>query len=325
MPRYPSSRGAKRRDAAIQTILDRFASLAVTASSFRTTLARPRWSRPFPFPSGPSPTRQSGFALLLVLWTLVLLSLVVTHVIAAGRGEARIAANLGAAAAAEARADGAVYETLFRLADSSDAHWTADGDPRVLSFKDARAVIRVLPLTGKVNPNLASEPLLAALFAVVGADPDKASDLAQSIAGWRGRDSWFSPLAMRLAPYRTAGLDDGPPGSPIESLDELGHVLGMTPELLKAVLPHLSLYQRGPPDPATADPTVARALRHLPPAPPPAPDDGARRPGLTVSIEVEVNTVGGARFTRHAVARIDPVFARGYAVLAWGGELDDGQ
>ncbi|WP_158240748.1 general secretion pathway protein GspK [Telmatospirillum siberiense] len=272
---------------------------------------------------------SAGFALLLVLWTLVLLSLVVTHIITAGRGEARIASNLRANAAAEARADGAVYEALFRLVDSSDARWRADGAPRTLAFKDAVATVRVTPLTGKVNPNLASEPLLAALLAVVGADPDKASSLAGAIADWRGRDSWHSPLAQRLGPYRTAGLDDGPPGSPLESLDELASVLGMTPALLQALKPHLSLYQMGPPDPLSADPAVAQALRHLPtaqPQPSPASDPSPRVPQAgvaTVTIEADVATVDGARFTRRAVVRIGTVFTRGYAVLAWGGELDE--
>lgn len=266
--------------------------------------------------------RSGGFALLLVLWTLVLLSLVVTHIIASGRGEARIASNLRANAAAEARADGVIYEALFRLVDTSAARWTVDGPPRVIKFTDAVATVRVTSLTGKVNPNLASEPLLAALLAVVGADPDTAMSLAAAIADWRGRDSWFSPLVQRLGPYRTAGLADGPPGSPIESLDELANVLGMTPALLQALKPHLSLYQMGPPDPLAADPAVAQALRHLPAESTP-PASAKVAGSLTVTIEADVATLDGARFTRRAVVRLGPAFPRGYAVLAWGGDLDE--
>ncbi len=265
-----------------------------------------------------------------MLWTLVLLALVVTHIIASGRGEVRIAANLRANAEAEARADGAIYEALFRAVDVSQARWASDGAPHVLDVEDAAISVRILPLAGKVNPNVAPVPLLTALLQVVGADPDKADSLAQAIADWRGRDSWHSPLAQRLAPYRTAGFDDGPPGSPLESLDELGHVLGMTPALLQAVKPHLSLYQMGPPDPLLADPVVAQALRHLPVAePPPVSETNAppppppQAPITTVTVEAVAVTAAGARFTRRAVVRLGPVFPRGYAVLAWGGEQDE--
>jgi hypothetical protein len=63
-----------------------------------------------------------------------------------------------------------------------------------------------------------------------------------------------------LAEYQAAGLDYGPPAAPIETLDELGRVVGMSPAVLAAIRPHLTLY--GPPQPnaATADPIVAAAL-----------------------------------------------------------------
>jgi general secretion pathway protein K len=78
---------------------------------------------------------------------------------------------------------------------------------------------------------------------------------------------------MLLAEYGAAGLDYGPPHAPLERLDELGRVLGMTPAVLAAMKPHLTLF--GPPDPsaATIDPVVAAALAEAvqgAPAPSPA-------------------------------------------------------
>jgi general secretion pathway protein K len=268
----------------------------------------------------------SGFALLIVLWTLLLLSLVVTHVIASGSAEARIAANLRANAAAEALADGAVFEAIFRMVDSSGTPWTADGTSHKLGYRDAAVSVRILPLAGKVNPNFASLPLLSALLAAGGADEGEADAVARAIADWRGRDNRESPLAQRQGPYRTAGFEVGPPGGPIESLDELGHVLGMTPALLQAVKPYLSLYQMGPPDPALAAPVVAQALRHLPqslPSPSAEAEDTPPAKVETVSVEAVVTAADGARFTRRAVIRVGPVFPRGYIVLAWGGAQDE--
>jgi general secretion pathway protein K len=79
----------------------------------RTSLAEPRRSR--------------GFALLLVLWVLVLIAFLVAQVTAAGRTELRIAGNLYANAAAEAALEGAVNEAVFHLSDPQPGRrWAFD-------------------------------------------------------------------------------------------------------------------------------------------------------------------------------------------------------
>jgi general secretion pathway protein K len=60
---------------------------------------------------------NSGFALIIVLWTLVLIAFVVSHLTASGRTEIRIATNIAAGAGAQAAADGAIYEAIFNLSD----------------------------------------------------------------------------------------------------------------------------------------------------------------------------------------------------------------
>src|SRR5436853_139127 len=74
----------------------------------------------------PRPSR--GFALLVVLWVLVLVAFLVAQVTAAGRTELRIARNLYANAAAEAALDGAIHETIFHLSDPTpELRWAMDG------------------------------------------------------------------------------------------------------------------------------------------------------------------------------------------------------
>src|SRR4051812_33474439 len=82
-----------------------------TARPIRTASKAPPRERPAPAPG------QRGFALLIVLWMLVLIAFMTAHVTATGRTEIRIAANLAANAAAQAAADGAVYQAIFNLAD----------------------------------------------------------------------------------------------------------------------------------------------------------------------------------------------------------------
>ena len=71
-----------------------------------------------PLPSSPALCRRnSGFALIIVLWTLVLIAFVVAHLTAAGRTEIRIARNLVTNAVTQAAADGAIFEAIFNQPD----------------------------------------------------------------------------------------------------------------------------------------------------------------------------------------------------------------
>ena len=258
-----------------------------------------------------------GFALVIVLWTLVLLAFVMTHIVATGRTETRIAANLTANADAEAQADGAVMQAVFRLVDASDGHWTAGYHN--LNLRRAEAQVTVTPESGKVNPNAASDPLMAALLIGCGAEPAQAGRVAAAIRDWRSPGEQPGPGGAKFRQYRDAGLDHAPPNAPFESLEELQRVMGMTPELFQRLKPHLSLYQTGEPDPAAADPVVAEALRALPLHPRPQVGDQAPR---TVSITARVVTDSGGHFLRHAIIRLEPPATQAYALLAWDSEAE---
>ena len=60
-------------------------------------------------------SRDRGFALLIVLWTVALLALLATWITAAGRTEAQLAGNLRDAATADLVADGTAHEAVFYL------------------------------------------------------------------------------------------------------------------------------------------------------------------------------------------------------------------
>ena len=261
-----------------------------------------------------------GFALIIVLWTLVMLSYVMTHMVAAGRTETRIAANFVANADAETQADGAVVETIFRVVDASDSHWDIGGGPYGLRMKQAKATVTIASESGKVNPNTASQQMLAALMAAVGAPPSQAAAVSHAMLDWRqSDDNDQTGTARKIAQYRAARLDYAPPGAPFESLDEIQRVLGMTPDLFRRLKPNLSIYQTGDPDIATALPAVAKALRtlNLPPQPPNA--DVTQ----IVSIVARVTTDRGGHFLRHAVVRIDPPQSQTYGILAWDTEAQN--
>ena len=205
------------------------------------------------------PLRECGFALLIVLWSLVLLSFILTQLLSAGRTEAQLAANLRNAAVAEAMADGAVQEALFHLVAQGPQVW-APGQTHVVHIGRGVAEVSIENLSDKVNPNIADVPVLKAMFMLCGSPPARAVALAQAIVVWRG-DASVGPGGNVFAAYQAAGAGYLPPAAPLESLDELGLIIGMTPQLLTCLTPHLSLYQDAPASLRSNDPFVASALR----------------------------------------------------------------
>jgi len=257
--------------------------------------------------------RQRGFALLIVLWSLALLALLGTRVTSAGRAEVQVARNLRDAAQAEAAADGAVHEAVFRLRDRSDQRWTADGQTRQLKSTGASITVRVSDPRGLMNPNSAPPTLLAALIREVGGDPRTAASIGAAIFDWRTPGERASPNGAKTAHYIAAGSAYGPSGRPFANLDELNAVRGMTPELLAALRPHLSLYNFGPIDPARTNRTIARALAAA----------GVGQPALSdlgpiVLVRTDATLASGARFTRRATVLLLPARdGRPFRILDW--------
>jgi general secretion pathway protein K len=268
--------------------------------------------------------RSGGFALLIVLWTLVLIGFLVLHLTASGRTEIRIADNLVDNAVTGAAADGAIAETIFNLSNPQpEQRWPLGGPVHVLTIGHSQIVVRLEDEAARVNPNLASPALVEALLRAVGSEPETARSLAAAIADWVGTSETPQTQTALLEQYSAGGLDYGPPGSPLETLDELGRVLGMTPELLAKLRPHLTLYGPADPDPGGADPVVAAALAQLAlAAPTDAPANQTPADVLTVRIVAAARGPGNARITRAAIVRVGSSLPQGYAVLAWGSRVD---
>jgi len=252
----------------------------------------------------------------------VLIAFIVAHLTASGRTEVRIAGNLVADAVAEAAADGAIAAAIFnQLEANPDQRWPLNREAHELIIGNSRVTVQLEDEAGRVNPSAASPALLQALLRVTGSDPESARRLAAAIGGWVGSElAQPSQKNALLAEYRAAGLDYGPPGEPLETLDELGRVLGMTPAVLAAIRPHLTLF--GPPQPnlASADPVVAAALAAIPQAPQ-APVSPNQPPPDMIIVRITATAFGpsNARVTKSAIVRVGAMLPGGYAVLAWSG------
>lgn len=261
--------------------------------------------------------RQRGFALLIVLWTMVLLALVVSGIAASGHTDATLAYNLRGGAIAEAAADGAVQVALFHVLEAGPDHWAADGAPHRLMIGAARVTVSITNEDGFINPNTAPQALLVALLRRLGADPAIAVHIAAAMVDWRSPGPAPSPGGAKLPQYRAAGKAWGAPGGPFRNRREIALVLGMTPQLAARLEPYLSVYAEGEVDPAQAAPVVRAAL---------ADANGGVLPGFapagiaTIQVAASAESETRARFTRRAVFDFIPASNR-LLTLSW----QDGQ
>jgi general secretion pathway protein K len=261
----------------------------------------------------PGPNRRErGFALVIVLWAIVLLTLIATQLTAAGRAEVRLAGNLRGAAQAEAAADGAVHAAIMRLLGQPAGPWPPDPAPLTERVPGGRLVIKLGSDDGKLNLNGASADVLAALLRALGVDRSQAQRLALDMALWRFPSA---DTIARTAAYAQAGLNYGPPGAAYQSIAEVSLVLGMTPDIFARLRPHVTVYHEGDPDPRAADPVIL-ALIGGPAAA--VSQRGPPRPGRVATIDVDAVMDNGSRAARHAVVRLGaPSDRGGWSILAW--------
>src|SRR5262245_65148600 len=123
-----------------------------------------------------------GFALIIVLWYLVLIGAIGTYLMATALSETAIARNVLAAATAEALADAGVARAVFNLNDPiARNRWALDGAPHSMALPTGTLTIRLSDETEKINPNHASEFLMAALFEAVGIDRARGRRLGAAV------------------------------------------------------------------------------------------------------------------------------------------------
>jgi general secretion pathway protein K len=276
----------------------------------------------------------AGFALIVVLWFLVLLSVIGIYMLANARSQTAVARNTLGAARAEALADGAVANaTASQMLTDPTKRWRMDGTPYHLNMGGGEATVRMIDESSKINPNLASDMLMSGLFQALGLDRQHSDSLGAAIADWVQAGDDPRPLGAKKAQYAAAGRNYGPPGQPIESLDDLQLVLGMTPQLLAAALPYLTIYtsQASPSDPQAMSPVVLKATQiaafqsnsagQQPADTAQAADsDGS----IVMTVEATAHSFDGGIFVRHAVVAIKPdtdnngaETPKGFQVMDW--------
>lgn len=209
------------------------------------------------------PTRggQKGFALLLVLWGLALVSLLFVGFAGRARTELTVSRNLTSAAKAERLAEaGIALGALRLLADDPADRGSLAGGGFALDLGDGRVLVSLQEEGGKLDLNAAPDGLLENLFAAAGLGEEERGALLQGLRDWR---------RQRRADLARAGggrlTDEQDPAQPaFLSVDELRGVPGMTEEAYLRLRPFLTV-QTGAAtvNPWTAPLPVLRAVPGL--------------------------------------------------------------
>lgn len=262
-------------------------------------------------PNATGAGRQRGFALLLVLWGLVLVALLLSVVTASGRRDITDAMAARDVAAAEAAADAAIAETIWHVLDGGGDAWPLADGRHVLREGAATVEVEISDDRGKVDINQALPTLTEALLAVLGVDRSQAHDLAVAISEWHSQAAGPDGDPQVGSAYRMQGLVWGPPGVEFQTLDELLLVRGMTRPIYQALLPNITLALEQSPWGGRA------AAGVVPPAPVAAALVRAKQAGglnldqadprgpQVFGVRVRVLGPGATRFSRRALVRLD--------------------
>ncbi len=231
----------------------------------------------------PAPTDRRGFILVAALWLLVALGGIGVHTALRMQTERLAMANtLDEIRAREAALAGTEYArsrltaALFdreeelraqALARGSTSPALRDGrrsvaltrTPEVdpwrnpeeliapeLAFGDARFQVEVYDVHARINLNTAEEPILRNFFSRgLGLDAALADRITQAILDWTDADDIPRVGGAERDAYLREGRAILPPNRFFTSVDELRHVLGVTPEIFEAARPWLTVIRAG--------------------------------------------------------------------------------
>lgn len=284
---------------------------------------------------------ERGVALVIVLWSVMLLTVIAGNFVFTMRTETLMVRNTISAAQAEAMANGAVHRTLYEtFKPAADAGtWKADGRERQWERNGAKIRVVMMDESGKIDINTGSDELLRSLFLSIGVDAGKTEQLLDAVLDWRDADSLPRHNGAESESYRAAGLKHEPANAPFDAVEQLQQVLGMSTDIYLRIVPLITVHSRQPgintlvaprsvlmaipgADPAQVDAYIEQRNQSLAggQTPPPFPAGAGFMSAATdsvINVRAEARMPDGVVFVREAVARRSGEAKRPIAFLAW--------
>lgn len=187
--------------------------------------------------------RQSGIALVLVLWILVLVTVTTGAYALMARMDQLEANQLLSGTQARLWAEAGLNMAAVALRDPDDAtRMVPDGRPYQQVIDGVLIEVHAEDERGRLDINTADEITLATLFTNHGMEPDLSMSLAAAVMDWRDADDAERVNGAEIDAYEAAGLAHAPGNRNFMMVEELLQVIGMPYELFRRIEPGISVF-----------------------------------------------------------------------------------
>ena len=205
---------------------------------------------------------QSGIALVLVLWVLLLLTIITGSFALMARMDRLEAHALLSGTQARLSAESAINLAVLALRDPQDeTRMLADGRVYQQEIDGVLLEVSAIDERGKLDINAMDELTMANMLSGHGLELDAADLLAAAVMDWRDEDELERVNGAEEESYFSAGLEVGPANRSFMMTEELLQVIGMEYELYRKLEPGITVFSRaGEPDPAFAPVEALMAL-----------------------------------------------------------------
>lgn len=239
-------------------------------------------------------SRRAGFALVAVIWSLGLITLLGTAVIVGARYRTKLMSNSNSVTAAMIAAESTInLGIMVALA-------TGPGEQLKLPFRcrmpgGERVRVTLEQESGKVDLNTASPAVLTRLFTALTFDQSMGGRIAGRIVEFRSQGGG----AQSKDKTSTGKNPDAAGKAGFTTIMQLDQVEGISPRLFRAALRFVTVRSGRPEPVAEAASPALRAALNLDQKPAvtarPAPISGS------VTLRADVLTLDGTRFIREAL------------------------
>lgn len=193
-------------------------------------------------------SKQKGFALVLVLWVLSLMTIMAGSFALSMRREVSIIAGIRSNAQALAIAEsGIAMAQMMLLNPEQSQRWRTDGSIYQIDYtsseQDVASVrIQIQSETGKIDLNQADQNLLQALMHHAPVEEEQQTKIVNAIQDWRDPDDLVHIDGAEKKEYQDAGLSYRPRNQPFQSIEELQLVLGVDAQVFQWIEPLITIY-----------------------------------------------------------------------------------
>lgn len=260
---------------------------------------------------------QAGFALVAVIWSLGLITLLGTAVIVGARYRTKVTSSYASVTAVAAAAESAINLGIA-AALTTTPDQSVKFPLRCRLPGGERVTVTLEEETGKVDLNTATAEVLARLFTALTFDQSSGIRIAQRIVEFRDRGN--GP-AKDPDPKSTNNKPDEAKRPRFTTIMQLDQIDGIPPQLFRAVLRFVTVRSgRTEPDTDAASSALRELLdlKQKPAAP------GRRPPASgSVTLRADVSAPDGARFIREALISFGAENGRPFLIREWRhGDVD---